>query len=288
MNTSCDIVRNLNMPTAAPKQLFTELHNGITMPLLGMGLYELNGSKAEKAILKALEIGYRLFDSAAMYNNEKELGNAIRKSTVLRCDLFVTTKLNNPDHGYEATLKAFDKSLKQLKIDYIDCYLIHWPMKGKRKETWKALEYLYKQKLVRCIGVANYLEPFLDELYGYAQILPMVNQVEFSPYLYNKTLMEKCKAKNIQLQSYTPLVKGKKMMDPKLLDIAANYIKTPAQVLLRWQLQHGLSAIPKSGHPQRLEENFQVFDFEITREDMLKLDSLNEDLRLCPNPLEML
>jgi diketogulonate reductase-like aldo/keto reductase len=116
----------------------------------------------------------------------------------------------------------------------------------------------------------------------------MVNQVEFSPYLYNKALMEKCKAKNIQLQSYTPLVKGKKMMDPKLLDIAANYIKTPAQVLLRWQLQHGLSAIPKSGHPQRLEENFQIFDFEITREDMLKLDSLNEDLRLCPNPLEML
>ena len=267
--------------------MYTQLHNGITMPLLGMGVYDLSGSKAEKAVFKALEIGYRLFDTAAMYKNESEVGNAIRKSSVLRCDIFVTTKVNNTDHGYEATLKAFEKSLKRLNIDYVDCYLIHWPIKGKRKETWKALEYLYKQKLVRCIGVSNYLEPFLDELNGYAQIIPQINQVEFSPYLYRKALLEKCKAKKIQLQSYTPLVRGKRLMDPKLLDIAANYIKTPAQIILRWNLQHGISTIPKSGHPLRLEENFQIFDFEITKEDMLKLDSLNEDLMLSGDPMEM-
>ena len=265
----------------------TTLNNGISMPLLGLGVYDMYQSEAEDAVLTALETGYRLIDTASMYNNEREIGNAVLKSGLSRKDLFITTKINNADQGYDSTLKAFDTSCKKLQMDYVDLYLVHWPIKGKRKDTWKALETLYTNKQVRAIGVANYLLPFLKELETYANIVPAVNQVEFSPYLFLEDLLLYCRQHTIQLQSYTPLVRGKKMNDPKLLQLAARYNKTPAQIILRWNIELNVSAIPKSATPSRIKENFGIFDFEMSKEDMAFMKTFNEDLRLVDDPMTM-
>ncbi len=269
------------------QQLYTTLNNGIQMPLLGLGVYDMYNQEAEQAVLWALETGYRLIDTAEMYNNEAEIGNAIRASSVRREDIFVTTKVNNADHGFDKTLRAFDVSLKKLNIDYIDLYLVHWPIKNGRKDTWLALEKLYKEGRVKAIGVANYLIPFLTELETYATIIPAVNQVEFSPYLYLKDLLEVCHEKKIQLQAYTPLVRGLRMNDQKLLNIANNYTKTPAQIILRWALQHGVSSIPKSSNLKRIQENFDVFDFQINQKDMALIDTFNENLRVVEDPMDL-
>ena len=265
----------------------TTLNNGISMPLLGLGVYDMYQSEAEDAVLTALETGYRLIDTASMYNNEREIGNAVLKSGLSRKDLFITTKVNNADQGYDSTLKAFDASCKKLQMDYVDLYLVHWPIKGKRKDTWKALETLYTNKQVRAIGVANYLLPFLKELETYANIVPAVNQVEFSPYLFLEDLLLYCRQHTIQLQSYTPLVRGKKMNDPKLLQLAARYNKTPAQIILRWNIELNVSAIPKSATPSRIKENFGIFDFEMSKEDMAFMKTFNEDLRVVDDPMTM-
>lgn len=267
-------------------QLYTTFHNGIKMPLLGLGVYDMHNAEAEKAVEDALEIGYRLIDTASLYRNEKEIGNAIRKSAVPREEIFVTTKLGNGDQGFESTLKAFDISMKLLDIDYIDCYLVHWPIKGKRKESWLAIEKLYTEKRVRSIGVANYLIPFLEELDSYATEVPVLNQVEFSPYLYIKDLMEYCQQRNIQLQSYTPLVRGKKFKDPRILAIAARHVKSLAQIILRWNMEHGVSAIPKSSNKNRLQENFDIFDFSLTTAELKEMDSWNENYRVVDNPMD--
>lgn len=269
-------------------QLYTTFHNGLKMPLLGLGVYDMYNAEAEKAVEDALEIGYRLIDTASLYRNEKEIGNAIRKSAVPREEIFVTTKLGNADQGFENTLKAFDTSLKLLNIDYIDCYLVHWPIRGKRKESWLALEKLFAEKRVRSIGVANYLLPFLEELKSYATEIPVLNQVEFSPYLYLKELAEYCQQQKIQLQSYTPLVRGRKFGDPRIQKIAQSHIKSPAQIILRWNIQHGISAIPKSSNRARLEENFDIFDFQLTTDDMHEMDSWNENYRVVDNPMDYL
>lgn len=269
-------------------QSYTVLNNGNKMPLLGLGVYKMHGHEAEEAVTTALEIGYRLVDTAASYGNEKEIGNAIRSSTIPRDEIFVTTKVNNPDQGYDNTLIAFDESMKKLDIEYIDLYLVHWPIKGKRKETWQALEKLYNNNQVKAIGVANYLVPFLKELETYSTITPVVNQVEFSPYLFLKDLMDYCKEQNIQLQSYSPLTRGKKFRDPALVNIADKHDKTPAQILLKWNLQHGVSTIPKSSNHKRLQENFDVFDFTLDEEDMNVLDNLNENFRIVDDPITML
>lgn len=264
------------------------LNNGIEMPLLGLGVYDMHAAEAEAAIIAALETGYRLIDTAAAYHNETEVGNAIRKSTVPRSEIFVTTKVGNENQGYDTTLKAFDKSFKNLNIEYIDLYLVHWPIKNKRKETWLALEKLYNEKRVRAIGVANYLIPFLEELKEYAGIVPALNQVEFTPYLFLKDLMEYCVQHSIQLQAYSPIVRGRKNNDPKLVAIAGKYNKTPVQILLRWAIEHGVSTIPKSSNPKRIEENFNIFDFEISKEDMNQIDNFNENLRIVDDPMAML
>ncbi len=258
------------------------------MPLLGLGVYNMYGKTAEQAVGKALEIGYRLIDTATLYENEKEVGNAIRKSLVPRKELFVTTKVTNSDQGYDATLKAFDSSLKKLGLDYVDLYLVHWPIKGKRKQTWMALEKLYADKKVRAIGVANYLIPFLDELNTYATTPPAVNQVEFSPYLYLEDLLLYCKKFSIQLQAYSPLVRGRKLQDPRLLDLAKKYSKTPAQIILRWNIEHGVSPIPKSSNPARLLENAGIFDFKISPEDIAFIDNFHENFRVVDDPMTML
>ncbi|MDX2067567.1 MAG: aldo/keto reductase [Haliscomenobacter sp.] len=276
------------MQLASYPDFYTELNNGVPMPLLGLGVYDMYNQEAENAILQALEIGYRLIDTASMYNNEVEVGNAIRHSGLPREAIFLTTKVNDSDHGYDQALRAFEASQQKLNCEYIDLYLIHWPIKNKRQDTWRALERLYQEGLVRAIGVANYLEPFLDELLPSAAVVPTVNQVEFSPYLFLEGLLQRCQHEKIVLQAYTPLVRGERFNDPKLLSMAKKYDKTPAQIILRWALQLGVSTIPKSANPKRLQENFDLFDFSITDTDMAYLATFNEDYRVVPSPISML
>jgi len=258
------------------------------MPLLGLGVYDMYNREAEEAVTNALEIGYRLIDTAAMYKNETEIGNAIRVSALPRNEIFLTTKVADGDQGYDNTLRAFDESSQKLNCDYIDLYLVHWPIKKTRKDTWLALEKLYADNRVRAIGVANYLVPFLNELDSYSSVTPAVNQVEFSPYLFLEDLLNECKRKNIQLQAYTPLVRGQRFHDPKLIAMADKYGKTPAQIILRWALQLGVSTIPKSSNPARLKENFDVLDFNITDVDMKKINSFNENFRVVDDPIGFL
>ncbi len=269
------------------KNIYTQLNSEIQMPLLGLGVYDMYKKEAEGATNEALGIGYRLIDTASMYENEIEIGNAIRQSSIARKEIFLTTKVNNSEQGYSQTLRAFDDSIKKLQTDYVDLYLIHWPIKATRKETWKALETIYQEKRVRAIGVANYLLPFLDELKEYSTITPALNQVEFSPYLYLEDLLKHCQSHHIQLQAYTPLVRGMKMDDPKLQSLAKKYRKTPAQIILRWIIQLGVSAIPKSSNPARIKENFDIFDFEISQEDCQFINTFNENLRIVDDPMEM-
>ena len=220
--------------------------------------------------------------------NEKEIGNAVRKSSINRNEIFVTTKVPNSQQGYDATLKTFDASMKALNIDYIDLYLVHWPIKNKRKDTWKALEYLYNNKHVKAIGVANYLAPFLKELETYSSIVPVVDQMEFSPWLYLKDELQYCKQHNIQLQSYSPLTRGKKFKDERLQKLCDKYHKTPAQIILRWNIEHGVSTIPKSSNKKRLQENFDIFNFSLSKEEIELMDSFNENFRVVEDPMEML
>jgi diketogulonate reductase-like aldo/keto reductase len=264
------------------------LNNGITMPLLGLGVYDAHGKEAEQAVLWALETGYRLIDTATIYHNETETGNAIRQSGLPREEIFLTTKVWNTDQGYDKTMRAFDASEKRLNCDYIDLYLVHWPVKPTRRDTWKALETLYREKRVRSVGVSNYLPPFMEELFGYAELTPAVNQVEFSPYLYLKDLLDLCRQRGVVLQAYSPLARGQRMNDPKLTALAEKHGKTPAQVMLRWILQHGVSAIPKSANLKRLQENFDVFDFRLSDEDMAAMDTFNENFRVVDDPMVML
>lgn len=270
------------------QQPYTRLNNGVQMPLLGLGVYDMHGKETTQAVSQALEIGYRLIDTAAMYGNEKEVGDAVRHSGLGRKEIFVTTKVNNMDHGYDATLRAFEVSQQRLNIDYIDLYLIHWPIRGKRKETWKALEHLYNSRQVRAIGVANYLTPFLEELQDYASVVPAVDQIEFTPFLFLKDLLDYANASQIQLQSYTPLTRGLRLKDARLLQLAHKYEKTPAQLILRWNLQHGVATIPKSSNVGRMKENFSIFDFDLSAQDLSLMDGWNENLRLVGDPISML
>jgi diketogulonate reductase-like aldo/keto reductase len=276
------------MDSAILKQPYTTLNNGVQMPLFGLGAWDMYGKEAEQAVLDALEIGYRLLDTATLYNNEKEIGNAVRQSGIPRSEIFVTTKVADSQQGYDSTLKAFDASMETLNLDYIDLYLVHWPIKGKRKDTWKALEKLFIDKGVRAIGVANYLMPFLKELENYSLIVPMVNQIEFSPWLNLKNEFQYCKEHNIQLQSYSPLTRGKKFKDERLLQLCRKYDKMPAQIILRWNIEHFISTIPKSSNKKRLQENFDIFDFSLSKEDIDLMDSFNENFRVVEDPMEML
>jgi diketogulonate reductase-like aldo/keto reductase len=263
----------------------TILNNGIEMPMLGLGVYDMHGQEAVSAIREALHLGYRLIDTAAMYRNEEEVGQAIRLSEIPRKDIFITTKVNNTDQGRDSALRAFEESLRKLGTEYIDLYLIHWPVRGKRKETWKTLEKIYSEGRVKAIGVANYLLPFLEELQTYAAVTPAVNQVEFGPYLFLQDLLSWCQKAGIQLQAYSPLSRGKMLHDPRLGEIASRYGKTPAQIILRWDIEMGVSAIPKSSQTVRLKENLDIFDFPFSARDLEIMKSFNRDLRVVEDPM---
>jgi len=262
------------------------LNTGAEMPLLGLGVYDMHNEEAITSITHALKTGYRLIDTASSYHNEKQVGIAVRQSGIPREEIFVTTKVNNTDQGYDSTLRAFEESMKKLDIGYIDLYLVHWPIKGKRQDTWKALEKLFDEKQVRAIGVANYLVPFLDELSTYSNIIPAVDQVEFSPWLYLDDLLESARKSGIALQAYTPLARGRKFDNEILQQLKNKYNKTESQVVLRWLLQLGVSAIPKSSNPKRIEENFSVFDFSLSEEDMQEINSMNENYRIVDDPMD--
>ncbi|MCB9489552.1 MAG: aldo/keto reductase [Deltaproteobacteria bacterium] len=254
------------------------LNNGVAMPLLGLGVYQAaDGGECREAVVHALKFGYRHVDTAAMYGNEKDVGEGVRASGVPRDQVFVTTKLWNSDHGYDRAMRAFDASMKRLRFETLDQYLIHWPVQNLRGETWRALVKLYQDGRIRSIGVSNYTVRHLEELLSESDIVPATNQVEFHPFLFQRELMEFCKSKGIQLVAYSPLTKGTRLRDPALASFAKRYERTPAQIMIRWCLQHGVVCIPKSSHPGRIEENASVYDFEISPEDMAALDALNEN-----------
>jgi diketogulonate reductase-like aldo/keto reductase len=260
------------------------LNNSVSMPLMGLGVYDMHQREAEQAVSEALEIGYRLIDTAAMYQNEQEIGKAINGSNVPRSEIFLTTKLNNTEHGFDKALKAFEKSLKTLQQDYVDLYLIHWPIKMGRKDSWAALEKLYREGRIRAIGVANYTRIMLEELRSYGTIVPAVNQVEFSPWLFQKELLNYCQAHGIQLQAYSPITRGLKFNDPRLIALTDKYQKSAAQLVLRWHLEHGISPIPKSSKKERLLENFDANFFSLEAADVKIMDGFNEGFRICDDP----
>ncbi|GIO03122.1 glyoxal reductase [Brevibacillus halotolerans] len=260
------------------------LANGVVKPWLGLGVYKAeDGAEVEKAIHMALEAGYRSIDTAAIYENEAGVGKAIRDSKIPRDEIFVTTKVWNTEQGYESTLQAFDASLQKLGLDYIDLYLVHWPVPGKYKETWRALETLYKKGLVRSIGVSNFHIHHLEDLLSVCEVKPMLNQIEMHPYLIQKELRQYCEQNGIYVEAWRPLMRGN-LEVPLLQEMAERYQKTSAQIVLRWDLQHNVLVIPKSVKKERIIENAGLFDFELTDADMALLDGLNRDQRFGPDP----
>lgn len=260
------------------------LNNGTKMPILGLGVYQIAPSTALPVFQWALSLGYRLFDTASLYGNEEEVGKTIRNSSIPRNEFFITTKLWNEDHGTEKAVQAFERSLEQTGLDYIDLYLIHWPVTDLRLDTWRVLESLLDTERVKAIGVSNYMIPHLEELIQECNITPAVNQVEFHPWLFQKDLLNYCEKNSIQLEAYSPLVKGKKLDEPVLINIAAKHAKTTAQVLIRWCIEHDVVVIPKSDNQKHLRENIDVFDFKLSADDMQILDNLEQGFVVSWDP----
>ena len=269
---------NLQIPSV-------QLNNGISMPALGLGVYAPEQQQeVGLAVESALTLGYRLIDAAAIYGNEIEVGQALKQSGVPRKELFVTSKVWMDDMGYDSTMRAFEKSLKDLALDYMDLYLIHWPKGQHRKETWKALESLHEQGVVRSIGVSNYYQKHLEELFVYAHVCPAVNQIELSPFCYLPEELAFCKQNNIQVEGYAPVVRGLKKEHPVLVDIARKWSKSTYQILIRWVIEQGAVTIPKSINPERMIENAEVFDFALDAEDMARLAVLYDNTRVAWDP----
>ena len=263
------------------------LNNGVEMPVLGLGVWNIPAGRATQASVRsALSTGYRLIDTAKLYGNEADVAIAVQESGVPREDVFVTTKLWNTDHGYKSAIQAFEESLSRMRMDYVDLYLIHWPVRGlARIESWDALIDIYKAGKCRAIGVSNYMMNHIEEIRG-SPVAPAVNQIEFSPFLYQKEILEYCRLRGIVVEAYSPLTRGRRLNDRRLRAIAAKYGRSPAQTLLRWGLQHGLVMIPKSSQPDHIRENANVFDFEIRAEDMVALDALDEQHHVAWDPTD--
>jgi methylglyoxal/glyoxal reductase len=266
----------------------TTLNNGIKMPWFGLGVFRAEeGREVEIAVETALEYGYRSIDTAAVYENERGVGNAIKNSGVSRADIFLTSKVWNSDQGYQSTLKAFEQSLDKLQSDYLDLYLIHWPKGQLSLDTWKALEELYQKRYIRAIGVSNFLIHHLEDFLPHCNIIPAVNQVEFHPELIQPELLKYCNDKKIQLEAWSPIMKGRVNDIPVMQALAVKYGKTPVQVVLRWDIQKGVVTIPKSVKPERIKSNAEIFDFELSDEDMAKIDRLDRSKRIGFHPDEI-
>ncbi|MDG4655678.1 aldo/keto reductase [Ectobacillus antri] len=262
------------------------LHNGVRMPILGLGVWKVTEKEQLKnAIKAALDAGYRAIDTAAVYGNETEVGEAIRESGVPREELFITTKVWNSDQGYETTLAAFEVSLQKLGLDYVDLYLVHWPVKGKYVDTYRALEKLYEDGRVRAIGVSNFHIHHLEDVMTNAKVKPMVNQIELHPKLAQTEIRAFCREHGIAVEAWSPLMQGGEIFENEVIaQLAEKYGKTPAQIVLRWDVQSGIITIPKSVTPERILENSQIFDFMISDQDMKRIDALNENKRVGTNP----
>lgn len=261
------------------------LNNGVEMPYLGLGVFQIqDGTEVINSVSHALKHGYRHIDTASLYGNEKGVGEAVKKCGIQREEIFITTKVWNSDQGYDKTLKAFDLSLEKLSLDYLDLYLVHWPVNGKYKETWKALEEIYNQGKVRAIGISNFLKHHIDDLLQSANIVPAVNQMEFHPYLIQQHLFDYCLDVGIRYEAWSPLMQGNFLNDTTLQSLSKKYSKNAAQIILRWDLQKGVITIPKSIRKDRIISNADIFDFEILDSDMRLIDSLDKNFRFGADP----
>ena len=263
----------------------TQLNNGLEMPWLGFGVFQIDdGQKVEQAVLSALEVGYRSIDTATVYKNESGVGKALRESGVPREDIFLTTKVWNSDQRARRTMAAFEESLERLDTEYVDLYLVHWPVAGCYQETWQVMEEIYKNGRAKAIGVSNFQIHHLEDILKDAYVVPAVNQIEYHPFLAQPELLSFCQKNKIQVEAWSPLMQGEIVNVPVVQELAAKYNKTPAQIALRWNLQHEVVTIPKSVRPSRIAENTQIFDFELSQADMNLLDGLDEGKRVGPDP----
>ena len=261
------------------------MNNGIKIPRLGFGVYRAaQGDETKNAVLNALEVGYRQIDTASAYGNEESVGEAIKESGLKREEIFLTTKLFNSDMRAHRQMDAFKDSLDRLKVDYVDLYLIHWPVPGVYLESWKVLEEIYNKGLAKAIGVSNFLQHHLDDVIAHGSIVPAANQVEFSPLWQDNLLIQYCREKNIAFEAWGPLAAGELIGDRTTGDIGAKYGKTGSQVILRWMLQKNIIVFPKTVHKSRMIENADIFDFELSDEDMAIIDNMNRHRRTGPDP----
>lgn len=276
------------MHKAQPAVPDITLNNGVTIPQLGFGVFKVRPEDTRETTLAALNVGYRHIDTAQMYGNEVGVGEAVRESGLDRSEVFVTSKLNNPYHAPEDALAAFDQSLVDLDIGYLDLFLIHWPMPavGDFVATWRAMEQMLATGSVRAIGVSNFHEPHLQRVIDEATIVPAVNQIEVHPYLVQDPLRDFCRQQGIAVEAWSPIARGRVLTDPTVVAIADKTGRTPAQVVLRWHVQRGDIVFPKSSRPERMAENFEVFDFDLTDEDMAAITGLDRGERTGPNPDE--
>ncbi len=257
------------------------LNNQVSMPKIGLGvLFAENEVEVENAVISALESGYRKIDTASAYENEEGVGRAIRKSGISREDIFLATKVWNTEQGYDETLRAFEKSLQRLQTDYVDLYLIHWPVKSKYKETYKAMELLYKSGRAKAIGVCNFSLEQLEDIMQHTDYIPAINQVEMHPHLSQKELLDFANTHNIQLEAWRPIMMGEVLKLPVLVEIGEKYGKSAVQISLRWLIQRGVAVIPKSVTPKRIQENIDIFDFELSSDEMEIINGLNQNRRL--------
>lgn len=266
-----------------------KLNNGVQMPWLGLGVYlAKEGQEVVQAVKAAIRKGYRSIDTAAAYGNEEGVGQAVREALqgnkLQREDLFITSKVWNSHQGYETTLTSFHESLERLQLEYLDLFLVHWPVKEKYKETWRALEKVYAEGKVRAIGVSNFQVHHLEDLLGEAKVVPAVNQIELHPYLTQQELRTYCQSKGIQVEAWSPLGQGNLLDHDTIKAIAGNHNKTAAQVILRWDLQSRIVTIPKSVHEERIAQNADIFDFTLTQEEMEAIDGLNRNQRFGSDP----
>lgn len=269
---------------------YITLNNGLKMPQLGFGVWQVPDEKVTSVVSKALEVGYHSIDTAKVYDNERGVGKALAQSDVPREEMFITTKVWNTDQGYENTIKAFDASLERLGLDYVDLYLIHWPTPefDEYVETYKALEKLYSDGRVKAIGVCNFNIEHLQRLLDECDVKPVLNQVECHPYFQQNELKEFCQKHDIFVEAWSPLNQGGAVLNDEVVkQLAVQYGKTPAQVIIRWHLQSNTIVIPKSVTPSRIEENFKVFDFELSQEDMKKIEGIDRNERKGPEPSQM-